>query len=370
MTSSTFRVLVLGDFHYGESYGGGGRRIIRDHGYDFSTEYLGPFLELADKSVVNLETPLAKKRDHIGQFSEARDYIHWADPVGSTRALVNLGVDAVGLANNHSLDLGAKSLEATFEVLSRASISWFGAGMNREAAERPYSIELPRSFGGGNLEFYGFFELRRRYRDEFCFYAKSDQPGCASLSRRYVPSPMSESESGNSVRIAFPHWGPNYVWRSEKQEELALKLFSEGYDMVLGHGAHSMQEIQCLDDRWVAYSIGNSNFQSPGRWPQFQAKNGIFPFGFWTMLEVHRDNTGHRRVASKFYPVYLDNKVTNFQPKPVNQGDFSALKDALRARQPVDLSQIVSGQDDLGYFLKVDHGEWTHGGGLVHTAGG
>lgn len=364
MSTSIYRVLVLGDFHFGESYGGGGQKILRDSGYGFSTEYLRPFLERADKAIVNLETPLAFRQYYVGQFSESKTYVHWADPIGSAQALADLGVDAVGLANNHTMDLGSEALEATLDVLNEFGILPFGAGSNRKSAERPYRIHLPAELGGGEIQLYAFFEFRRRYRDEYAFYATRDQAGCALFSRRYIPSTVPASDDSGALRVAFPHWGQNYVWRSEKQEQLALKLLSAGYDLVLGHGAHSLQEIHCLNDRWVAYSIGNGNFQSPGRWAKYREENGIFPFGLWTMLEVQRDGDGLRKVASKYYPVYLDNRVTNFQPRPVNKEDFDVLAGSLEERQGSVPGELGSGLDDLGYFLEVDHGHWAEGRSL------
>lgn len=40
-----YRVLVLGDFHYGESYTGEGAKSLEDYGYDHSTAHLKTFRE-------------------------------------------------------------------------------------------------------------------------------------------------------------------------------------------------------------------------------------------------------------------------------------------------------------------------------------
>lgn len=359
MASSTFRVLVMGDFHYGESYGNGGGRILREHGYEYSTQYMRPFFEACDKALINLETPLAKKETFLGSFDDSKPYVHWADPLPAAQALRELGVDAVSLANNHTVDLGSEALESTFRVLDTAGIAWFGAGEDEIRAEKPYQIDIPDRLGGGSLRFHGFFEYRRSYDERFGFYAGQERPGCAHLSRRYVPVPKTLSSPRDVLEIAFPHWGPNYVWRSKKQADIAHKLTEEGYDLVLGHGSHSLQEMHRVNGRWVAYSLGNGNFQSAGRWTKFQEENDILPYGLWGILEVSVDESGQRRVTVKLYPVYLDNRLTGYQPRPVEREDFEKLLNALP--ESFSLTGMSASRDSLGYFIELDVCTWPVG---------
>ena len=45
-------------------------------------------------------------------------------------AITDLGVDCVSLANNHATDYGVDGLKDTFDTLTKANISYFGAGIN------------------------------------------------------------------------------------------------------------------------------------------------------------------------------------------------------------------------------------------------
>lgn len=49
-----YRVLVLGDFHYGESYTGEGARMLDEKGYSHSSKHLRPFADACDAFVLNL----------------------------------------------------------------------------------------------------------------------------------------------------------------------------------------------------------------------------------------------------------------------------------------------------------------------------
>jgi hypothetical protein len=54
---SGYKVLFAGDFSYGDTYEQG-NEINKKHGYDYSLAKIAPFLNSADYSIVNLETPI------------------------------------------------------------------------------------------------------------------------------------------------------------------------------------------------------------------------------------------------------------------------------------------------------------------------
>lgn len=90
-----YKVLVLGDFHFGESYARGGAKILAEQGYEHSTVNLRPFVDSCDSVVMNLETPLVRPEASPSPFTGQKTYVHWGDPVATGRELRNLGVDAV-----------------------------------------------------------------------------------------------------------------------------------------------------------------------------------------------------------------------------------------------------------------------------------
>lgn len=356
-----FRVLILGDFHYGESYRGAGARILQDEGYRFSTQRLRPFIEASDSFILNLETPLARRDEFPSPLEGRKKYIHWADPEGSGGALTELGVDAVSLANNHTVDLGHDALTSSLDALTARNIAWFGAGRFREEAERPYRLSLPERVGGGEIDFYGAFQYARSHAEEYSWYATDDSPGSAAISAGSVVKPADHERRPDTFHIAFPHWGANYAWRTRGQERIASQLTKQGYDLVLGHGSHTVQEIHPSSDRWIIYGIGNGNFQSGGRWRRFEEANKILPFGFWVMLDVTKRGN-ERDVAVNLYPVYSDNSASGFQPGPVTARDFERTIAALTERaEPTGNfphPQMSLAEDDLGHHIRLEVAEW------------
>lgn len=362
MAETTYRILLLGDFHFGESYRRAGARVLAEKGYEHSLEHLMPFAEKADYFIVNLESPIVNPEAHPSPLKGVKTYIHWADPEHTPRALKKLGVDAVSLANNHTVDHGVEGLLSSFEHLSAADIPWFGAGKNIEEATRPHIVALPEAVGGGEIHFHGSFQYSKAHDETFGFYAKETAPGCAPLSRAALENRSVRHGAEKAFHIAFPHWGANYKWRGASQRRLGDMLFDQGCDLVLGHGSHCLQQLERRKQRWVVYSIGNGNFQSGGRFQRYIEENGILPMGAWAMLHVEMKSTGERSTHLRLYPVYSDNNETGFQPGPVSEEDFYQVLDRIRGQTAVqsrfDNEDRDFGRDELGWHIRVELGEW------------
>ncbi|GFZ96715.1 CapA family protein [Nesterenkonia alkaliphila] len=349
-----FRVLFMGDFHYGESYITGGGTVLPERGYADGTKYLKQFIDRADYTVANLETPVVDPKQIESPLEEKR-FLHWSDPKCAPAALKDLGIDAVSLANNHTLDYGREGLKHSLQVLRRAGVEVFGAGKNLAAAQRPLHIGLPKGLGGGSIAVHGSMLGPKNSSSGFDPFAKESQSGCAPFS-----STLAERPSGNGaafhLEVAFPHWGPNYKWRTPRQRRAAQELLRDNADLIIGHGAHCLQEFGRYQGKWVAYGIGNSHFQAQGRFETFVAENGILPYSFWTMLTVEVESNGATRVFARFYPVYSDNKRTDFQPHPVVEEDFNQIVQVLYRRdaQHFETKNITGGADDLGLFLQIE----------------
>ncbi|MGO3657465.1 MAG: CapA family protein [Micrococcaceae bacterium] len=363
MTQTTYRILFLGDFHFGESYGRSGARVLANKGYEHSLRYLRPFADSADHFIANLETPLLDPAEMPSPLRGSKTYIHWADPIETPKYLKQIGVDAVSLANNHTLDHGQDGLQSTFKALSVNKIPWFGAGQDAKEAREPHRVDLPDEVGGGSIYVHGFFQYSTGHDKKFGFYARRNTPGCASLSRKALMNGNVRRGAENSYHVAFPHWGANYKWAGDWQRSLSELMLGQGFDLVLGHGSHCIQEIELKKDRWVCYSIGNGHFLSVGRFDKYVKENGILPMGMWTMLHVDLTSSGERRMHARLYPVYSDNNVTNFQPRPVDESDFYRAMERLgrKAASPsglVESSPSDIGRDELGWYFKIDLGNW------------
>lgn len=60
--------------------------------------------------------------------------------------------------------------------------------------------------------------------------------------------------------------GDNYQWASRSQRTWAKHYINAGADIIVGHGAHMLQEIEYIRGRPVIYSVGNFVFNSNGEY--------------------------------------------------------------------------------------------------------
>ncbi|MBZ0170402.1 Capsule biosynthesis protein CapA [Candidatus Methylomirabilis lanthanidiphila] len=148
--------------------------------------------------------------------------------------------------------------------------------------------------------------------------------------------------------IAFPHWGWNYDWKSIRQEQEAKNLLAAGVDLVLGHSAHRMQEVERVEGRWVVYSLGNFMFGSPGRYAELHSP----PFSLVAML-MFRVVDRQLQPFLKLYPILSDNLQTGYRPRLVNETEFADVVQLLRQRSSShDLMR--TGVDNLGSHLRLE----------------
>lgn len=346
-----FRLLLGGDTSFGENYqfdhDGRTTTPVAAFSYGHSLERLRPLMARAEYTVLNLETPLTDDREPVLQ---GKAYLHWSDVERAPEQLRAHGVDAVGLANNHTLDFGQAGLRNTFETLRRHDIQWFGAGENADSAARPLIIPASVNGPARPIAVFGMFEYRRRYDQQYRFYATDRQAGANRLDvatfargaedfRRLYPS---------LFVIAFPHWGANYQWRSDEQAALARGLLDAGADMVIGHHGHVLQEIERYRGRWILYGVGNFMFNSPGRFSRYR---NVLPFSLAVDL-LFPNNGGAPEV--RLYPIQSDNRVTDFQPRLASAGEFRRVFDALAARaDAATRARMSASQDGVGRFIQL-----------------
>lgn len=347
-------ILFGGDTSYGESYQesyaeAGEENVVASRGYDYSIANLRHLLAASDFNILNLETPLTHVREKpfVG-----KGYYHYSHPEIATRAMKQYGVHAVSLANNHTLDYGEQALHETCEALENYGIKAFGAGESLSSASEP----LTRKFSLGESQFelvvFGLFEYRKNYDQEYHFYAEEDRPGTCPIDLKKL------AEDIQSVRkriphayiVVFPHWGENYVWRSDKQKELGRGMINAGANLVVGHGAHCLQEFEQYREGWIFYSIGNFLFNSRGRYAKLDAP----PYSMPMQLVVSNDG-GQVAMKVRLYPILSDNTQTNFQPRFVTELGFEIVRSLLRERcDSVEFDrQVKSNSNDIGRYLEI-----------------
>lgn len=346
-----YKILLGGDFSYGDTYKEG-KKINDKYGYDYSLAQVAPFLNSADYSIINLETPITSV--DITPYQNLKRWVHRGDPNIYPEYMKKYRISAVSLANNHTMDCGAEGLLETLKILETNNISHIGAGFKNGEAAALLIKDIV--IGGRHVKLAVF----AAYESGKQIYTSDSLPNPESPALPEVDILEPEDTAGlikefktnhpDSFVVVFPHWGSNYAWKSPNQTYLAEKLIDAGADIIIGHGAHMMQEIEKYKDKWIIYSLGNFVFNSPGR---YQDK-GAWPYSAISILRFSLENN-KLKAGFRLYPVVTDNLLTNYQTHPVDEKDFNKLIETLKDRNknPENLvSHLIKGKDELGFYLE------------------
>ena len=262
-------------------------------------QQVAPVLENSQYRIVNLETVLST----LGQPIAGKQYPGRDDAGVTIGILQQLGINAVLLANNHSMDFGADALLDMIAQLKHAGIAVVGAGENDAEACAPYIIPHPHS--GQNIYIFNAMLSGKRYRD-YGFYATANSPGVASADSEYWAERIMvlREQEPDATIIISPHWqGCDYKPVQDKHREWCREMILCGADYIIAHGTHSADVIEQFEQGQIFYSIGNFVFNSPGRYQAFAAN----PHSL--IVSLSATDTGWQSSAQK---IVTDNKLTQF----------------------------------------------------------
>ncbi|MCB1178360.1 MAG: CapA family protein [Leptospiraceae bacterium] len=241
-----FRVLIGGDV----MFDWGLRETMKSRGFYAPVEGLRFLFDEVDLRLVNLETPVSNTNEDIDQ---SKSYVFNAKPE-ELSLLKKINIDAVFLANNHSMDYGKLGLEETFKNLSSKSIRFVGAGQNLKASYEP--IEF--SFKKTNLKVFSATAI-----GEQRLYATNTSPGAAPFNLNKLKSIAKINNNNNTINLLSLHWGIEY--RPEPtsvQVRQAHALIDSGFKIIVGHHPHIPQGVEKYKDGVIFYSLGNFMFGS------------------------------------------------------------------------------------------------------------
>lgn len=336
--------LSMGDCYLKRPHLSVARHRLEENPWSF-VELLAPLVQDKSLLVANLETVLAERP--ADPFRGMKKYQGWDDPVRTLAVMQRLGVDAVSLANNHTMDFGVAPLRRTIAHLESTNIVPFGAGENEVQAARPLSVSAPF----GNVHIFAGYEFRTGYARKWNFYASGDAAGVNPLTGRATGSLIADiartrTDDPASVIVVYPHWSGarNYQWATDEMIGLNSEFLDAGADFVIGHGAHRMQEIVSGREGTTVFSLGNFVFNSPGRYAKF----GSPTFSLVARLEIEDgDPVTGIGADLHIYPIMSDNRETGFRPRPV------------RKSEAVQVYNILAGQSGARFRedFDLEHGD-------------
>ncbi|QRG65682.1 CapA family protein [Brevibacillus choshinensis] len=224
-------------------------KILLEKGYDYPFQHVSELFLADDYTIANLETPITER----GTPADNKAFVYKSSP-SAVPAMKGAGIDAVNLANNHSMDQGADGLLDTLQSLEDHQVEYVGAGRNQARAYTPVTIEK----NGIRMAIFGF----SRVIPEYSWYAGVDKPGLAAV---YDPTlavqAIQKARTDADLVVVIAHWGKEKVdYPVDHQTTLAHAFIDAGADLVVGGHPHVLQGFEKYKDKWIAYSLGNFIF--------------------------------------------------------------------------------------------------------------
>jgi poly-gamma-glutamate synthesis protein (capsule biosynthesis protein) len=249
---------------------------------------LGPLsatLSAADFSMVNLESAITSRGT-----PQPKIY-HFRTTPQALTALQGSGIDAVTMANNHSVDYGAQGLADSLAAKHAAPIPVIGIGANDTEAYAPYTTTV----NGVRLAVLAASQVYDITNENW--RAGPGKPGIASaLDRPKLIEAVKHAKARADVVVVYLHWGTEgQSCPGAEQKSLAADLSAAGATAVVGTHAHVMLASGMLGPTYVGYGFGNFLWYGHSPYPHSD-ETGV------TTLTVR-----HGRVAAAaFTPALVD----------------------------------------------------------------
>lgn len=252
--------------------------IGEDYGHPFRN-VIGYF-ESDDFTMVNLEGALCDEGYPVEKAHAFRG------PTAYVEILTGNSVEAVTLANNHTLDYSQKGYDTTIATLETAGVPY---------VERDSST-IVTTESGLKVGIYG------------AVYYRFDEADMAAE--------IAALKEQADVVVFAPHWGVEGTYQpTAEQTKLAHAAIDAGADIVYGSHPHVLQPIEEYNGGIIYYSLGNFSFGG-----------NIYPDDYDTALiqqEVIREADGSVSLGQTLIVPACLSSISgrnNFQPTPYGEG--------------------------------------------------
>ena len=205
-----------------------------------------------DLRLINLETAITSGGAH-----DPRKGIHYRTHPANVALLAAARIDAVMLANNHTLDWGKAGLVETLAALDDAGVARAGAGWDDAEAFAPQPLPLA---GGGRVLMFSFALGDSGVPASWA--ARPGQPGVAQadpddIAARVATQLAGVRRPGDLVVLSI-HWGENWGYPvAQTHRALAEALVAQGVDLVFGHSSHHPRAATVMAGRLVLFGAGD-----------------------------------------------------------------------------------------------------------------
>ena len=211
--------------------------MIKERGFDWPFSGVYDIFSADDLTLVNLEgtfTEHAKAADKAFAFRA---------PPAFAEVLTLGGVEAVNLANNHTMDYGWRGYEDTKAALDAQGVAYCGHCQSTVVEAKGQKIALV-----------GFtYPLIK-----------------SELEKLYAEIAACREQEDIALIVVSFHWGREMTYTLKGEQVRAAKgAIDHGADVVVGTHPHVLQSMEMYEGKPIFYSLGNFSFGGNTSPPDF-----------------------------------------------------------------------------------------------------
>ena len=200
------------------------KTVGEDYRYPFQN--VVDYFENDEFTIINLEGPLCDEGNPV----QKKHAFH--GPTSYVNILTENSVEAVTIANNHTLDYGQSGYASTVAALNAAGVPY---------VERDCSTVVTTE-NGLTIGIYGAV-----------YYLLDVEDMVAEITAM--------KEQGVDLIIFAPHWGTEGTYHPTQQQiDVGHAAINAGADIVYGSHPHVLQPIEEYNGGILYYSLGNFSF--------------------------------------------------------------------------------------------------------------
>ncbi len=245
----TLTISAIGDNVLGSdprfAYNGSFNDVYDRYGPAYFFEKVKDILNNDDLTIANLETTLTSETRTPNKSFQSAPFFFKGMP-GYAHILRAGGVEAVNLANNHTMDYLDQGYYDTIGALYRAQVESFG-----------YDRIAKLTLKGLDTSILGYNVL-----------GPLEQAADIPALKQQIQRDMLKAKQESSLVVVNFHWGRENTPKPDPlQIELSRLAIDYGADLVLGHHPHVIQPIEKYKGKYIVYSLGNFSFGgNPSPW--------------------------------------------------------------------------------------------------------
>jgi poly-gamma-glutamate capsule biosynthesis protein CapA/YwtB (metallophosphatase superfamily) len=294
--------------------------------FDFNPVFdlIGPYIEEADISIANLETPVAGNDmgySVSGELKEdgTRAFSYFNAPVEILDALKNAGFDVLCTANNHALDKNRDGVENTIKYIRAAGLDCVGTNLPGE--ERNAII---KEVNGITFAFLAYTNSVNGNSGGYTGDELYQAVNFINEDNIKADIKAVKQEGADIVALCLHTGEERKTVPTSSQVEWAKEFVAAGADIIFYSHAHVLQPMEMVTagegtearTGFVAYCLGNFISNMDGD----DCARAVV-----TYVDVMKDENGAKIEGVRYLPTYFY-RGGNYKVLPINPGSIDSIR--------------------------------------------